>query len=97
VMAGANYDAIVVAFEGVHVCSLVLCVCAPFPEVSKLRAGSEKYRILCAKASRRKEREGAPQRLRGLLASARAKFSANSLTPYRHGRPIGENEGWPEA
>jgi hypothetical protein len=31
VMAGTNDDAIVVAFEGVHVCSLVLCFCTPFP------------------------------------------------------------------
>src|SRR5262245_30076926 len=31
VMAGTNDDAIVVAFKGVQVCSLVLCFCAPFP------------------------------------------------------------------
>src|SRR5262245_24845269 len=31
VMAGTNDDAIVVAFEGVQVCTLVLCFCAPFP------------------------------------------------------------------
>src|SRR4051812_47382563 len=31
VMASTNDDAIVVAFEGVHVCSLGLRFCAPFP------------------------------------------------------------------
>src|SRR5262249_58776171 len=61
------------------------------------QAGSEKYRILGAKASRRKAREGALQRLRPLSASARAKFSSpNAVIPHRHGCPIGENEGWPE-
>ena len=29
VMAGTDDDAIIVAFEGVHVCSLALCLCAP--------------------------------------------------------------------
>src|SRR5262249_62277126 len=47
--------------------------------------------------SRGKARESAVQRVRALLASAREKFSLpDSVTLHRHGRPIGENEGWAE-
>ena len=53
VMAGADDDAIVVAFEGVHVSLSRLPSCAS-ALLFRLLAGSEKYRILCAKASGRK-------------------------------------------
>ena len=60
VMAGADDDAIVVAFEGVHVSLSRLPSCAS-ALLFRLLAGSEKYRILCAKASGRKARDGALQ------------------------------------
>ena len=70
VMAGANDDAIVVALEDVHV-SLSFCRSALARSFSRPHAGSEKYRILCAKASGRKARDEALQRVRALVARAR--------------------------
>src|SRR5262249_11707397 len=90
VMAGANDDAIVVAFEGVQVCSLVLCFCAP---LRRSESCGQDRKNTGYSAQRRADGKSGKEpfnvaRCRGALGQI--------FIPYRHGGPIRENEGWPK-